>query len=270
LYNYPERLAYSATPPDFGALLIQRRRWANGGLLILPKLLRFLLRRPYGFQTLVEGMIRLHYLIAIGAASLATLLQVVCPFDKSLDTIWLPLTAVPYYFLYGRDLVKIGYRKSDLLAVYTLNVMLIPIHLGGAFMSLYQAVTSKKIPFGRTPKVKERTCAPKRYILLEFTLLSYCLFACLIDLQVASFVRALYSAVNALVFFAIFTWFIGWKESKEDVFGPGAASHDGTESVLSARSIGKGMLVSKSAIFLLVGLVFLIITLVTTTPLIAN
>jgi hypothetical protein len=29
LYNYPERLAYSATPPDFGALLIQ-------GLQIFP------------------------------------------------------------------------------------------------------------------------------------------------------------------------------------------------------------------------------------------
>src|SRR5262249_13930593 len=37
LYNHPERLAYSATPADFGALLIQRRRWANGGLIILPK-----------------------------------------------------------------------------------------------------------------------------------------------------------------------------------------------------------------------------------------
>ena len=36
LYNYPERLAYSATPPDFGSLIIQRRRWANGGLIILP------------------------------------------------------------------------------------------------------------------------------------------------------------------------------------------------------------------------------------------
>ena len=37
LLNYPERLAYSATPPDFGSLCIQRPRWANGGLLILPK-----------------------------------------------------------------------------------------------------------------------------------------------------------------------------------------------------------------------------------------
>ena len=38
LANYPERLSYSATPPDFGSLVVQRRRWANGGLLILPKL----------------------------------------------------------------------------------------------------------------------------------------------------------------------------------------------------------------------------------------
>ena len=38
LVNYPERLSYSATPPDFGSLIVQRRRWANGGLLILPKL----------------------------------------------------------------------------------------------------------------------------------------------------------------------------------------------------------------------------------------
>jgi len=270
LYNYPDRLAYSATPPDFGALLIQRRRWANGGLLILPKLLHFLLRKPSRFHTLVEGMIRLHYLIAPGAASLATLLLLVCPFDKSLDTIWLPLTALPYYFLYGRDLVKIGYRKSDLLAVYVLNLMLIPIHLGGVFMSLYQAVTGKKIPFGRTPKVKERTCAPKGYILLEFTLLLYCLFICLIDLQATSFVHALYSAVNALVFLAIFTWFIGWKESKEDVLGPRVASHRGTESEMSARFVGKRMLGSRAIILLLAGLVFLIITLVTITPTIAK
>jgi len=268
LYNYPERLAYSATPPDFGALLIQRRRWANGGLLLLPKLLRFLLRRPYRFPTLVEGMIRLHYLVAIGAASLATLLLLVWPFDKSLDTIWLPLTAVPYYVLYGRDLVKIGYRKSDLLAVYALNIMLIPIHLGGAFMSLYQAVAGKKIPFGRTPKVKERTGAPKRYILLEFLLLPFCLLTCLIDLQAGSFVRALYSAGNALVLLAIFTWFIGWKESTEDVFGPRVASHRGAARAMSARP--NRMLDAKAIILHVAGLLFLLITLVSSIHAIAK
>jgi hypothetical protein len=33
LFNYPARPSYSATPPDFGALVVQRRRWPNGGLL---------------------------------------------------------------------------------------------------------------------------------------------------------------------------------------------------------------------------------------------
>ena len=48
LFNYPERLAYSATPPDFGSLLIQRRRWANGGVIIVPKLMRYLTARNDG------------------------------------------------------------------------------------------------------------------------------------------------------------------------------------------------------------------------------
>ena len=38
LFNVPERLSYSATPPDFGSLCIQRQRWATGGMLIVPKL----------------------------------------------------------------------------------------------------------------------------------------------------------------------------------------------------------------------------------------
>ena len=46
LLNYPERLSYSATPPDFGSLCIQRHRWANGGLLIVPKLCRQRARPP--------------------------------------------------------------------------------------------------------------------------------------------------------------------------------------------------------------------------------
>jgi cellulose synthase/poly-beta-1,6-N-acetylglucosamine synthase-like glycosyltransferase len=62
LHNYPERLAFSATPPDFGALLIQRRRWANGGLLILPKLLRHLARSGSIRGVLREGFMRCHYL----------------------------------------------------------------------------------------------------------------------------------------------------------------------------------------------------------------
>ena len=40
LVNYPERLSYSATPPDFGALCVQRQRWSNGGLIMIPRLFK--------------------------------------------------------------------------------------------------------------------------------------------------------------------------------------------------------------------------------------
>src|SRR5207247_5687202 len=73
LHNHPERLAYSATPPDFGALLIQRRRWANGGLILLPKLLRTLLRRPWRPRTLAEGWMRGHYLVSIACVNVSLL-----------------------------------------------------------------------------------------------------------------------------------------------------------------------------------------------------
>jgi cellulose synthase (UDP-forming) len=69
LHNYPDRLAYSATPPDFGSLLIQRRRWANGGLIILPKLLGYLVQRPFRFRKVPEVFMRAHYLISIAGTS---------------------------------------------------------------------------------------------------------------------------------------------------------------------------------------------------------
>jgi len=60
---------------------------------------------------------------------------------------------LPGNFPYGRDLVRIGYRLRDLVRVYALNLLLIPVNLGGVFKSIQQGITRRKIPFGRTPKV---------------------------------------------------------------------------------------------------------------------
>ncbi len=152
LLNYPQRLAYSATPPDFGALLIQRRRWANGGLIILPKLLRYLVRRPRTKKKMVEGVVRFHYLTSIAAVNIGLLLLFIYPFKENMQTFWLPLTALPYFYLYGRDLVSLGYKWSDTLRVYALNMCLISINLGGVFKSISQGITGERIPFVRTPK----------------------------------------------------------------------------------------------------------------------
>ncbi len=158
LFNYPERLAYSATPPDFGSLVIQRARWANGGLLILPKFLSFLRRAPAHRGMAAQSFLQFHYLTSLAVTPLSVLLLLVVPFSSDLMTPWMLLAALPYFVLYVRDLAATGYRPlRDLLRVYALNLLLIPVHLDGALTSLRQALTGTKIPFRRTPKISGRT-----------------------------------------------------------------------------------------------------------------
>jgi hypothetical protein len=94
------------------AALGQRRRWANGGLIILPKFIRQLLRDP-NWTKLTEAYFRCHYLGSIAAVNFALLLTMTFPFDDRVNSVWLPATALPYFLLYGRDLVRIGYRWRD-------------------------------------------------------------------------------------------------------------------------------------------------------------
>ncbi len=86
LLNYPERLAYSATPPDFGSLCIQRRRWANGGVLILPKLWRTRRARKARGEVnrISETFIRVNYMASIAWSSISLLLLLAYPFDSQL------------------------------------------------------------------------------------------------------------------------------------------------------------------------------------------
>lgn len=175
LSNYPERLSYSATPADFGSLLIQRGRWANGGLLILPKLLAHLFAKPRSCAKVAECLYRFHYLTSLAGVTFGLLILFSYVFQIRLSPWWLPLAALPCYWLYARDLRLAGYRKSgDLLRVYALNLLLLPVHLGGVLRSLRQSWTGQKIPFRRTPKVTGRTRTPARYLMLEYTLWSFC------------------------------------------------------------------------------------------------
>src|SRR6266566_2587615 len=200
LHNYPERLAYSATPPDFGALLIQRRRWANGGLLIAPKLLRYAAKRPKNWGLCKELFVRFHYLASLAGVSAATLLVFLYPFKDSLATIWVPLSALPYFILYARDLKIAGYRCSDVFRVYALNLILIPVVLGGVLKSLHQGVTDKKIPFGRTPKISGKTAAPALYCFLELVLPMIFLAAFGWDMSAHRWSHALFSLFNGAFF----------------------------------------------------------------------
>ena len=82
LHNFPDRLSYSATPPDFGALLIQRKRWANGGLIILPKALRYLWEKRFSWKAIKECFFRIHYLISIPAFLVSYTLMLMSPIPR--------------------------------------------------------------------------------------------------------------------------------------------------------------------------------------------
>jgi cellulose synthase/poly-beta-1,6-N-acetylglucosamine synthase-like glycosyltransferase len=217
LLNYPQRLAYSATPPDFGALLIQRRRWANGGLIILPKLLRYLVRRPRTQKKMVEGVVRVHYLTSIAAVNIGLLLLFTYPFKENMQTFWLPLTAVPYFYLYGRDLVSLRYKWSDTLRVYALNMSLIPINLGGVFKSISQGITGKRIPFFRTPKVGNRTAVHSVYVVAVLAIATWCLVCFVADLGYERWGHAVFMLLNGISLFYAITNFMGWRECFQDL-----------------------------------------------------
>lgn len=221
LFNYPERLAYSATPPDFGALLIQRRRWANGGILIFPKLLRniFNFKKMAAHPVLhfAEGMVRSHYLLSIAIVNIGLIILLGVSFENCARSVWLPLTAVPYYMLYARDLRLNGYRYRDIFQVYALNLVLIPINLGGVFKSIHQAFTGVQTPFARTPKVAGRTAAPWGYILLELGLVFSWAGGSAYGFYNGFITSSVFAGVHAAILAYGMIKFIGLAEMREDI-----------------------------------------------------
>ena len=224
LYNLPERLAFSATPPDFGALIIQRRRWACGGLLVLPKLLVLLAtalrerRRPVR-AVVAEAFIRAHYLGSLAWVPVAVLALLLVPFsDATALSLWLPLTAVPYFVVYGRDLALAGYRGLvDLPRIYALNLLLLPVNLAGALGSLRQAATGSKVPFRRTPKIAGRTAASPGLLVAIWGLAIWCAFCLASDLWLGNWMHAAFVGLNgAMLGYAAFA-LVGWRETLADL-----------------------------------------------------
>jgi cellulose synthase (UDP-forming) len=218
LYNYPGRLAYSETPADFGSLLIQRRRWANGGLIILPRLLRYVSgARVAVHRRLAQAFMMAHYLTSLAAVNFGLLFMLAFPFDGSMRTFWLPLAAVPYYLFYARDLRFAGYRVGDVLRTYALNLVLIPVNLVGVMGSLYQAVVGSKAAFGRTPKVRGRTRVPAIYLIAELGIGLQWTIRALGDTLEQRPAHALLAAVNlGFLLYGLVT-FVGVRNSVDDL-----------------------------------------------------
>ena len=218
IYCYPERLSYSATPPDFGALVIQRRRWANGPLLIVPKVIRYALTGSNRLRRLPESLIRLNMLTSVAAAG-AMLLTIAIPFPdaKRLPVVWLIFSAIPYYLVYCRDLEACGYDWWDLPRVYGMNLLLIAVNMTGMFKSFRQAITGARSAFVRTPKVPGRTAGPASQIIMPALILPCVLLSCLRIIAHSGWAYGAYGILNSVCLgYALYSY-VGVRAGYEDV-----------------------------------------------------
>lgn len=200
LVNYPERLSYSATPPDFGSLVVQRRRWANGGLLIMPKLFG---KSKDNLQndtiTKAEFLLRLNYMASIAWATFGLIFLLAYPYDGRLLSPLVLAAAIPYFLAMASDLKYNGYRYSDVFRIYGFNLIILPVNLAGVIKSLEQAITGKKIPFARTPKVKDRTPSQSMYVIAPLLIVAFSLFTVWRNVLVQNWGNAIFAGFNALV-----------------------------------------------------------------------
>jgi cellulose synthase/poly-beta-1,6-N-acetylglucosamine synthase-like glycosyltransferase len=217
LYNYPARMTYSTTPADFGSLLIQRRRWANGGLIILPKLLRYVWRSKKDLRLAKELFMRFNYLALTSLGAAVTIMLIFYSFSPRLSTPLLIYANIPLLLLYARDLKICGYRYSDALRICALNLMLFPIITAGVLKQFQQIVTGRKIPFGRTPKVKDRTAAPAIYYIAELAIIAFFGHEVARHVMLQNWPLAAYSSINMLFFFYALVRFIGIKAMLQDL-----------------------------------------------------
>jgi cellulose synthase/poly-beta-1,6-N-acetylglucosamine synthase-like glycosyltransferase len=220
LVNYPERLSYSATPPDFGSLIVQRRRWANGGLLIMPKLIRRhrehkRLREPVSY---IEFALRTNYMASIAWASFGLVFLLAYPYDSRLLSPLVLLTALPYFLAMASDLHYCRYKRTDIFRIYGFNLILLPVNLAGVLKSVQQAVTGKKIPFARTPKVKDRTLSPLVYIVAPLAIIAFSVFTCWRDYNAGNWANATFAAFNAIVASWAFISYIGITNALVDIW----------------------------------------------------
>jgi cellulose synthase/poly-beta-1,6-N-acetylglucosamine synthase-like glycosyltransferase len=215
LHNHPERLAYSATPPDFGSLIIQRRRWANGGLIIFADLVRYAIKSATSRPSFSELFMRSYYLCSPAFGSIMVLLLILLP--STLSCKWLLCAALPYYILSARDLRFCGYSWLDVTRVYALMLMLIPVNSAGVLRSVQQMFTDQKAAFCRTPKVENRTSIPLSHLALQLALFAAIVAGVVNNFLQHNYYAALMCELNAAFLLYGFSVLIGFGHAWNDL-----------------------------------------------------
>ncbi|MGO5288340.1 glycosyltransferase family 2 protein [Pseudoscardovia suis] len=219
LVNYPERLSYSATPPDFGSLVVQRRRWANGGLLIIGKFFNIVRARKAGPEPvkLGEWCLRVNYMASIAWSSFGLIFLLGYPFDQRLLSPWVVAASLPYFASYASDLKYNGYKRTDIFRIYGFNIVLLTVNLAGTLKSIQQGMTNTKIPFVRTPKVSNRTASPPLYVAMPWAIVIFSCFVFYSDYLSQNWGNAVFAGFNAIVTTWAIVSYIGVWHSVQDM-----------------------------------------------------
>jgi cellulose synthase/poly-beta-1,6-N-acetylglucosamine synthase-like glycosyltransferase len=221
LYNYPERLSYSATPPDFGSLCIQRQRWANGGLLIVEKFRRYAAQRKRDSRRnrgLAELFLRLNYLASIAWASIGLIVLLTYPFADQLLSPILLATALPYFIAMSSDLKHCGYKRLDAIRIYSFNLLLLPVNVSGVLKSIGQAIGGQKIAFARTPKVKNRTAAAPTFVIVPWLIFAFSAYTVWHDVHHRNYAHGAYAAFNAAMCLYALLFLVGMGSALGDLW----------------------------------------------------
>lgn len=172
------------------------------------------------------------------------------------DICWVIAAAAPYFLCMASDLRDSGHRASDVFRIYGFNLVLLAVNTAGTLKSLQQAMTNAKIPFARTPKVKDRTAAPGIYVLIPFLIVAFSIVTLLRDIQAENWGNAAFAALNALLCsWAIVAYIgvrnsivdmalgvVGWLYVPEKPARPASSSSDGAGSGTPAPVSWRGIL----------------------------
>ena len=215
IYNYLDPLTYSMVPENFGALIVQRRRWSGGGLLNLPALVKYLRSVEHPWRKIPEALLRFHYLASTTVNLRMLFMPLIATRDSS-SSGWLLLTTPIYYVLYTRDLLACGYSLMDLPRIYALNLLLVPVSINGVFSSLGQWRTGRKPFFQRTPKIRDRTAVPIPYLIALWSIPPATFLVAIIDLISGGISMAALGLLNAALLTIAVVRFVGVRDSLED------------------------------------------------------
>lgn len=82
------------------------------------------------------------------------------------------------------------------------------------------AVTGRRIPFGRTREVHDRSATPSLYIAVTLAFPVQCAAVMVFDVRAGNVAHALVMAVNVGMLALAVTRFVGWREATADLGAP--------------------------------------------------